>query len=79
MLWNREHQEKDDALDEKLVRDAAAGKLRTKRHKRHGVDLDDSDSEVEDEDDKARRQRIAKKRRIAGDNLEDLGAFSLSG
>uniref|UniRef100_A0A4Y9YD13 DNA replication checkpoint mediator MRC1 domain-containing protein n=1 Tax=Dentipellis fragilis TaxID=205917 RepID=A0A4Y9YD13_9AGAM len=69
----KEHQEKDDALDEKLARDAAAGKLRTKRHKRHGVDLDDSDSEVEDEDDKARRQRIAKKRRIAGDNLEDLG------
>ncbi|KAA1465988.1 hypothetical protein DENSPDRAFT_925513 [Dentipellis sp. KUC8613] len=69
----KEHQEKDDALDEKLARDAAGGKLRTKRHKRHGVGLEDSDSEMEDEDDRMRRQRIAKKRRIAGDNLEDLG------
>ncbi|KAI0069203.1 hypothetical protein BV25DRAFT_115477 [Artomyces pyxidatus] len=71
MEKHQEHQEEDDARLEKIARDAIEGKLRTKR--RSGVGLGDSDSE-DDEDEHAReqRRRMAKKRKIHDDELEDL-------
>ena len=57
---------------EKIHRDAVEGKLRVK--KRRGINFDDSDEdEEEDEDDKRRRRLMAKRRKIDGDNLEELG------
>lgn len=71
----REHQEIDDRNLEKLHKDAVEGKLRVKRRNR-GVGMDSSDDEDEDEEDRLRRIREkmhSKKRRIDGDNLEELG------
>ena len=68
----REHTEEDDAALEKYHQAAIEGKYRGKR-RGGGVAMDDSESD-EDEDEEARmlRRRLHKKRRIAGDKLEDL-------
>jgi hypothetical protein len=60
-----------------LHRDAVEGKLRSKR-KNRGVGLSDDsdDDDDDDEHDRARRRKMLKKRRIAGDTLDDLGASS---
>jgi len=61
----------DDAELEKLAQAAVAGKLRGKR--RDGrIGFADSSSESEDEENRARRKAMAKKRRIDGDGLETL-------
>jgi mediator of replication checkpoint protein 1 len=68
----REHQEEDDKHNEKIHRDAVEGKMRVKR--RGGISLDDdSDEDEEDEADKQRRRQMAKRRKIDGDNLDELG------
>lgn len=55
-----------------MHRDAVEGKLRIKR--RGGIGIDDSSGdEEEDEADKRRRRQMAKRRKIDGDNLEELG------
>lgn len=46
--------------------------MRIKRRNRL-LDFEDDESDEEDEDAKRRRQRMAKKRRIDGDSLEQLG------
>lgn len=68
----------DDAVDEKIARDAAEGKLRAKRRNR-GIDFDSDESDDEDDPDaKYRRQKMNKKRRIDGDSLDELGETSTS-
>jgi len=69
----REQRELDDQEVEKYHVNAVEGKYRGKR--RGGrVGLDDSGESEEDDDDARRlRQRIHKKRRVAGDTLEELG------
>ncbi|KAH7888042.1 hypothetical protein F5I97DRAFT_944152 [Phlebopus sp. FC_14] len=69
----REHQEEDDRLLQKVHQDAVEGKFRVKRRDR-GVGFED-DSEENDDDYEARRirQRMHKKRKIDGDDLEALG------
>lgn len=64
----------DDALDEKIARDAAEGKLRIKRRNRL-LDFEDEDSDEEDDDARRRRQRMAKKRKIKDDSMEQLSKF----
>ncbi|KIJ70449.1 hypothetical protein HYDPIDRAFT_78205 [Hydnomerulius pinastri MD-312] len=68
----REHEEEDDQRLEKLHQDAIEGKFRMKRRDRGVGFEDDSD---DDDDDEARRirQRMYKKRKIEGDDLEALG------
>ena len=70
----QEHREMDDAADEKIARDAAEGKMRIKR--RNNL-LDDDDDESDDESWEAKRarERIAKKRRIEGDTLQQIGTY----
>ncbi|KAI0312474.1 MRC1-like domain-containing protein [Amylostereum chailletii] len=67
----QEHQAEDDAAMEKIARDAVEGKLRSKR-RGHGVGMD-GDSSDEDDDYARELRRQQKKRKIDGDNLEDLG------
>ncbi|KAI9511264.1 hypothetical protein F5148DRAFT_1146934 [Russula earlei] len=68
-----EHQTADDARVEKEVQDVVAGKKRTRRHGGAGglLGSDESDDE-DDEEARALRQRLAKKRRVAGDTLDTL-------
>ncbi|KAF9224303.1 hypothetical protein BS17DRAFT_779610 [Gyrodon lividus] len=68
----REHEEEDDQQLEKLHQNAIEGKFRMKRRDRGVGFEDDSD---EDDDDEARRirQRMYKKRKVEGDDLEALG------
>lgn len=63
----------DDQALQKLHQDAIEGKMRHKR-RAGGLNVDD-DSSDEDEDEQAKRirRKIAKKRKIDGDNLEELG------
>lgn len=61
---------------EKYHRDAVEGKFRSKRRNR-GVDFEDSDSELDDEEARELRRRIAKKRKIDGDTLDVLGSSSI--
>ena len=69
---DREHLEEDDKVIEKIHRDAVEGKLRVKR--RGGVNMDDeSEEDEEDEADKRRRRLMAKRRKIDGDSLDELG------
>jgi mediator of replication checkpoint protein 1 len=68
----QEHRALDDAADEKRARDAAEGKMRIKR-RNNLLDFDEDDSEEEDWDAKRARERMAKKRRIDGDTLEQIG------
>jgi mediator of replication checkpoint protein 1 len=71
-LFHREHQEEDDKLNEKIHRDAVEGKMRIKR--RGGINVDDdSDEDDDDEADKRRRRLMAKRRKIDGDSLDELG------
>ncbi|KAG8850256.1 hypothetical protein FRB96_000488 [Tulasnella sp. 330] len=67
-----EHAAAADAEDERVAKLAAEGKLRGKKRDR-GIGLDDDVSD-EEEDDADRRRRLAvnKKRKINGDNLEEL-------
>lgn len=67
----REHLEEDDAALQKIHEAAVAGKLRG--GKKRGRDVAMSDSESEDED--YHRRPKTKKRKVAGDKLEDLGTF----
>lgn len=68
----REHEAEDDQRLEKLHQEVVEGKYRKKRLGR-GVNLDE-DSEDEDDDENRRiRQRLPKKRKIEGDDLEALG------
>ncbi|KAH9955546.1 hypothetical protein BC827DRAFT_870099 [Russula dissimulans] len=68
-----EHQTADDARLEKEVQDVVAGKRRTRRHGGAGGLLGSDESEdEEDEEARALRQRLAKKRRVAGDTLDAL-------
>ncbi|KAF8845644.1 hypothetical protein BDN67DRAFT_1033013 [Paxillus ammoniavirescens] len=71
---HREHEEEDDQQVQKLHQDAIEGKLRMKRRDR-GVGFQDDSDDDDDGDDEARRirQRMYKKRKIEGDNLEALG------
>ncbi|KAH7914378.1 MRC1-like domain-containing protein [Hygrophoropsis aurantiaca] len=69
----REHEEEEDKKLEKLHQDAVEGKLRMKRRGRGIGFEDDSDDEDEDERNRRIRNRMYKKRKIAGDNLEALG------
>lgn len=75
MVWSksavREHLEEDDAALQKIHEAAVAGKLRG--GKKRGRDVALSDSESEDEE---YRRPKSKKRKVAGDKLEDLGTFS---
>lgn len=48
------------------------GKFRTKRRNR-GIEWDDSEDEDEDEEAARIRRKMNKKRKIEGDNLEELG------
>ena len=48
--------------------------MRIKRRNRL-LDFEDDESDEEDEDAKRRRQRMAKKRKIEGDTLEQLGTW----
>lgn len=70
----REHQTADDARLEKEVQDVVAGKKRTRRRGGAGglLGSDDSDEDEDDEEARALRQRLAKKRRVAGDTLDAL-------
>ncbi|KII95919.1 hypothetical protein PLICRDRAFT_694035 [Plicaturopsis crispa FD-325 SS-3] len=68
----REHEELDDQELEKLHRAAIEGQFRVKRRDR-GVGFDDDEDEDEDAADRARRRKMNKRRRIDGDNLEELG------
>ena len=67
----REHLEEDDAALQKIHEAAVAGKLRG--GKKRGRDVAMSDSESEDEE---YRRPKSKKRKVAGDKLEDLGTLS---
>ncbi|KAI6004135.1 hypothetical protein EDD15DRAFT_2156102 [Pisolithus albus] len=68
----REHEAEDDQRLEKFHQEVVEGKYRKKRLGR-GVNLDE-DSEDEDDDEGRRiRQRLPKKRKIEGDDLEALG------
>lgn len=58
---------------EKLHLDAIEGKLRAKRRAGLGLDDDSDEDDEEDQADKRRRRLMAKKRKIDGDNLEELG------
>ena len=69
---SREHLEEDDANLQKIHEAAVAGKLRG--GKKRGRDVAMSDSESEDEE--YRHRPKSKKRKVAGDKLEDLGMFS---
>ena len=74
----QEHRELDDAADEKIARDAAEGKMRIKR-RNNLLDFDDDESDEESWEAKRARERMAKKRRIEGDTLEQIGThFILS-
>jgi mediator of replication checkpoint protein 1 len=64
--------EEDDANLEKYHRDAVEGKFRSKRRNR-GIDFEDSDSELDDDEAREQRRRMAKKRKIEGDTLPELG------
>lgn len=68
----QEHREADDAMDEKIARDAAEGKLRIKR-RNNLLDFEDDESDEDDYDARRARERMAKKRRIEGDTLEAIG------
>jgi len=72
-LLYREHQAEDDTRLEKEVQDVVAGKRRTRRRGGAGglLGSDESDDE-DDEEARALRQRLAKKRRVAGDTLDAL-------
>ena len=64
-------------MREKYHKDAIAGKMRTTK-RRGGVSLDERDTD-EDEDDyenRRRRAKFHKKRRIEGDTLEALGMLA---
>lgn len=69
-----EHQSADDARLEKEVQDVVAGKKRTRRRGGAGglLGSDESDEDEDDEEARALRQRLAKKRRVAGDTLDAL-------
>lgn len=67
-MFYREHQEEDDKVVEKVVQDAVQGKMRTKKRDR-GIGFEDDESESEDEN-KVRRAKLPKKRRIEGDTLD---------
>ena len=69
----REQQTADDARIEKEVQDVVAGKRRTRRRGGAGglLGSDGSDDE-DDEEARVLRQRLAKKRRVAGDTLDEL-------
>jgi len=77
MVWSkgatREHLEEDDAALQKIHEAAVAGKLRG--GKKRGRDVAMSDSESEDEE--YHRRPKCKKRKVAGDKLEDLGTFPI--
>jgi mediator of replication checkpoint protein 1 len=69
-----EHQDADDARLEKEVQDVVAGKKRTGRRRGAGglLGSDGSDESEDDEEARALRQRLAKKRRVEGDTLDEL-------
>ena len=75
MVWSkstvREDLEEDEMALQKIQESAVAVKLRG--GKKRGRDVALSDSESEDEE---YRRLQSKKRRVAGDKLEDLGTFS---
>lgn len=71
----QEHRALDDAADEKIARDAAEGKMRVKR-RNNLLDFDDDESDEESWEAKRARERMAKKRRIEGDTLEQIGMHS---
>jgi hypothetical protein len=70
--YSREHEEEDDAENERIHQAAIQGKLRSKRGKR-GLDVDDESSDEEDDDLAAKRRKMHKKRKIDSEHLEDLG------
>lgn len=71
----QEHRALDDAMDEKIARDAAEGKLRVKR-RNNLLDFEDDESDDDDYDARRARERMAKKRRIEGDTLEAIGTYN---
>ncbi|KAI0299734.1 MRC1-like domain-containing protein [Multifurca ochricompacta] len=70
-----EHQNADDAHIEKEMKDVVAGRRRTRKRGGAGglLGSDGSDESEDDEEARVRRQRMAKKRRVVGDTLDELG------
>lgn len=68
----REHEAEDDQKLEKFHQEVVEGKYRKKRLGR-GVNLDEDSDDEEDDGDRRIRQRMNKKRKIDGDDLEALG------
>lgn len=68
----REHEAEDDQRREKFHQEVVEGKYRKKRLGR-GLNLDEDSDDEDDEADRRIRQRVNKKRKIDGDNLEALG------
>lgn len=76
ILISREQQELEDQELEKLHQAAVRGEMRQKK-RNHGVGMEDSDDDS-DEDDRARKIRrdMYKKRKIDRDNIKELGLYS---
>ncbi|KAI6105443.1 hypothetical protein F5141DRAFT_1064629 [Pisolithus sp. B1] len=68
----REHEAEDDQRLEKFHQEVVEGKYRKKRLGR-GVNLDEDSEDEDDDGDRRIRQRLSKKRKIEGDDLEALG------
>ncbi|KAI6047042.1 MRC1-like domain-containing protein [Pisolithus marmoratus] len=68
----REHEAEDDQKLEKFHQEVVEGKYRKKRLGR-GVNMDEDSDDEEDDGDRRIRQRMNKKRKIDGDDLEALG------
>lgn len=69
----REHADQDDREIEKLHQAAIQGDLRKKK-RNHGVGLDESDDNSDDEEKNRRiRRGMNKKPKIDRDNIRDLG------
>ncbi|KAI6165006.1 hypothetical protein EDD17DRAFT_1506348 [Pisolithus thermaeus] len=68
----REHEAEDDQKLEKFHQEVVEGKYRKKRLGR-GVNLDEDSEDDDDDGDRRIRQRLSKKRKIEGDDLEALG------
>ncbi|KAI6122780.1 hypothetical protein EV401DRAFT_1949860 [Pisolithus croceorrhizus] len=68
----REHEAEDDQKLEKFHQEVVEGRYRKKRLGR-GVNLDEDSEDDDDDGDRRIRQRLSKKRKIEGDDLEALG------
>ena len=71
-LVHSEHAAEDDAAIEKRARDVVTGVVRQKR-RNGGVDVDDSEEDEEEAERNRHLRSGLKRRKIAGDKLEDLG------